>query len=208
MPHRATPVTVKGIKALREPGRYCDGRGLWLRVSGPTAKHWVFQCKAVTGKVRQMGLGSFPEVSPSGSSRPRECSTQARAQRRRPDSKTRCGETACQGGGCKGPHVQTGCGSLHRCARSVVEQPRSQAAMVLHVQRHAARFARGDFPSSIVLTEGRAKNGEPIASRVGWWQHEVDEWLERRAEASRKHPLPKRDPRPRRNSGRRVGSTR
>ena len=76
MPRRATPVTVKGIKALREPGRYCDGRGLWLRVSGPTAKHWVFQCKAVTGKVRQMGLGSFPEVSPA------EARDRASAQRK------------------------------------------------------------------------------------------------------------------------------
>ncbi len=47
---------------LRAPGRYGDGGGLWLQVSGVGAKSWLFRY-TIAGKARQMGLGSFSTIT-------------------------------------------------------------------------------------------------------------------------------------------------
>lgn len=47
---------------LKKPGRYGDGGGLWLQVSGVGAKSWLFRY-TLRGKARQMGLGSFNAVT-------------------------------------------------------------------------------------------------------------------------------------------------
>jgi len=63
-----------GIKSLTEPGRYNDGRGLYLHVrkSGPREigeeptiyRAWVFRYRdRVTGKLRDKGLGPLSDVS-------------------------------------------------------------------------------------------------------------------------------------------------
>jgi hypothetical protein len=41
---------------------HSDGGGLYLRVSTPTARSWVFRYM-LEGKTREMGLGSYPKVS-------------------------------------------------------------------------------------------------------------------------------------------------
>ncbi|TPN41382.1 Arm DNA-binding domain-containing protein [Mesorhizobium sp. B1-1-6] len=41
------------------PGRYGDGRNLWLLVSPTGAKSWLFIYRAANGKQRELGLGSF-----------------------------------------------------------------------------------------------------------------------------------------------------
>lgn len=51
-----------GIANLREPGRFSDGGGLYLRVSPTITKSWVF--RYVRGeKSVDLGLGAFPAVS-------------------------------------------------------------------------------------------------------------------------------------------------
>jgi integrase len=40
-----------------KPGRYCDGRGLWLAVSQSGARKWIFRF-TFGGRVREMGLGN------------------------------------------------------------------------------------------------------------------------------------------------------
>jgi hypothetical protein len=42
-------------------GRYADGGGLYLIVSGPIGRSWLFRWK-VAGKRRELGLGSFRDV--------------------------------------------------------------------------------------------------------------------------------------------------
>jgi len=42
--------------AATKPGRYCDGRGLWLVVSASGARKWVFRF-TYCGRVTEMGLG-------------------------------------------------------------------------------------------------------------------------------------------------------
>jgi integrase len=42
--------------AATKPGRYCDGRGLWLVVSASRARKWVFRFTCC-GRVTEMGLG-------------------------------------------------------------------------------------------------------------------------------------------------------
>jgi integrase len=58
-------------------GRYSDGGGLYLIVSGPNARSWLFRWK-VDGKRRELGLGSFRDVPLSMA---RELAAQARTDR-------------------------------------------------------------------------------------------------------------------------------
>jgi integrase len=55
--HRLTPRKV----ATATAGKYEDGGGLRLIVSGSGAKKWVFRF-TLNGKRREMGLGSFPDI--------------------------------------------------------------------------------------------------------------------------------------------------
>ena len=45
----------------RRPGRYGDGHGLWLDVSGAGAKSWLLRYQ-IRGRIRNMGLGSVSIV--------------------------------------------------------------------------------------------------------------------------------------------------
>jgi integrase len=49
-------------KLARKPGMYCDGGGLWLRVSSPTARSWVFRYM-LNRSAHEMGIGKYPEIS-------------------------------------------------------------------------------------------------------------------------------------------------
>src|ERR1700731_5242632 len=42
--------------ATAKPGRYCDGRGLWLVVSSSGARKWVFRFTSC-GRATEMGMG-------------------------------------------------------------------------------------------------------------------------------------------------------
>src|SRR5205814_611254 len=57
--HRLT--TIKVARA-NKPGLYCDGGGLYLRVSPRGTKSWIFRYRH-KGKLRDMGLGSIRLVS-------------------------------------------------------------------------------------------------------------------------------------------------
>ena len=50
------------VRAVAEPGRYCDGQGLYLEVQPSGSRSWV-QRLAVRGRRREIGLGGFPAVS-------------------------------------------------------------------------------------------------------------------------------------------------
>ena len=62
MPKRATELTVKEIEALKKPGAFADGRGLYLHVSPKGAKSWIFRYSA-GGRRREMGLGSADDYT-------------------------------------------------------------------------------------------------------------------------------------------------
>ena len=55
-------LTVRMVKALKEPGRYGDGGTLYLVVAPGGSKSWV-QRFTVNGKRRDHGLGGFPLVT-------------------------------------------------------------------------------------------------------------------------------------------------
>ena len=50
------------VRTVDDPGRYCDGQGLYLDVQPSGSRSWV-QRLAVRGRRRELGLGSFPLVS-------------------------------------------------------------------------------------------------------------------------------------------------
>lgn len=56
-------LTPQKIKALKEPGYYLDGAGLYLQVSKTGSKSWVYQYTS-NGKRREMGLGSLLALPP------------------------------------------------------------------------------------------------------------------------------------------------
>jgi integrase len=58
--HQLTPERAK-FKS-KKPGLHRDGGGLFLSVKPPKAASWVFRYM-LNGRAREMGLGSFPEVS-------------------------------------------------------------------------------------------------------------------------------------------------
>ena len=49
------------IKSIHQAGRYSDGRNLYLKVSTSLRKRWVCRIR-VSGKRRELGLGSYPNV--------------------------------------------------------------------------------------------------------------------------------------------------
>ncbi len=63
--------TDKQVSNLKQPGRYCDGDGLWFQVRKPDAnrkkpvrepaRSWLFRF-AWEGKQQAMGLGPYPDV--------------------------------------------------------------------------------------------------------------------------------------------------
>jgi hypothetical protein len=52
------------VERQNKPGKYADGEGLCLIVTGPTSKSWSYRYWK-DGKERWHGLGSFKKVSRS-----------------------------------------------------------------------------------------------------------------------------------------------
>lgn len=60
-----TKLTIAGINKLlkeRRPGMTNDGQGLYFRITPSGGGGWIFRYRSA-GKLRDMGLGSFPDVS-------------------------------------------------------------------------------------------------------------------------------------------------
>jgi integrase len=55
-------LTAIKVSKLSKPGRYGDGGGLWLQVSGTGGKSWLFRY-TMRKAARQMGLGSFNTIT-------------------------------------------------------------------------------------------------------------------------------------------------
>ena len=55
-------LTALKVAKLETPGRYCDGRGLWLQVRDAGNKSWLFRYM-IDGQARHMGLGPLHTVS-------------------------------------------------------------------------------------------------------------------------------------------------
>jgi integrase len=62
MPREANKLTAVKVAKLNKPGRYADGLGLYLQVSEPGTKAWLFRYMRF-GKAHQMGLGALHTVS-------------------------------------------------------------------------------------------------------------------------------------------------
>src|ERR1019366_10021286 len=57
MTKASKPLTARTVATVTTPGLYPDGRGLYLQVSGPTSKSWLYRYTLRT-KTRAIGLGS------------------------------------------------------------------------------------------------------------------------------------------------------
>jgi integrase len=64
------PLSAAKVRSLNTPGRYADGRGLYLQIDRPRdgvkdsaqRRSWLFRFM-INGRARSMGLGPFPEIS-------------------------------------------------------------------------------------------------------------------------------------------------
>jgi integrase len=61
MPRKAAGLTALKVRTAR-PGRYGDGKGLYLLVRSSDARFWLFRYRR-DGRMREMGLGSVADVS-------------------------------------------------------------------------------------------------------------------------------------------------
>lgn len=50
------------IKSMNKPGRYNDGKGLYLQISITGSKSWIYRFM-IKGNAREMGLGSVTDIS-------------------------------------------------------------------------------------------------------------------------------------------------
>ena len=57
MARRSAVLTARRVQALKAPGLYADGGGLYLQVVPTGAKTWIFRFQ-LAGRRRDMGLGS------------------------------------------------------------------------------------------------------------------------------------------------------
>ena len=60
-PHPDKALSAAFCRSVAQPGRYCDGNGLYLHVEPSGSRHWV-QRLVIHGKARALGLGSFALV--------------------------------------------------------------------------------------------------------------------------------------------------
>ena len=60
-PHPHNALSAAFCRSVSQPGRYCDGNGLYLHVEPSGARHWV-QRLVIHGKGCALGLGSFSLV--------------------------------------------------------------------------------------------------------------------------------------------------
>src|SRR5947209_10692139 len=70
-------LTARAVLAARKPGLYPDGAGLYLQITSPTARSWLFRY-SMGGRERQMGLGSAIDI---GLQAAREAASEARKLR-------------------------------------------------------------------------------------------------------------------------------
>ena len=62
MPRIAKRLTAVKVNALRKPGLFADGDGLYLQITPTGSKSWVFRYKS-NGRARDMGLGPISAVT-------------------------------------------------------------------------------------------------------------------------------------------------
>ena len=62
MPKTGTPLTAIAVKNFRNPGKYYDQNGLFLRIEPTGSRRWV-QRVSIAGRQREIGLGSADLVS-------------------------------------------------------------------------------------------------------------------------------------------------
>ena len=60
-PHPDKALSAAFCRTVAQPGRHCDGNGLYLHVEPSGSRHWV-QRLVIHGKARALGLGSFALV--------------------------------------------------------------------------------------------------------------------------------------------------
>ena len=55
-------LNARRVETLKAPGRYGDGQGLYLQITKPGTKSWLFRYER-NGRERWMGLGPFHTIS-------------------------------------------------------------------------------------------------------------------------------------------------
>ncbi|MBA3836172.1 MAG: hypothetical protein C0499_00715 [Zymomonas sp.] len=55
-------LTALKMRSLAEPGRYADGDGLFLDVTGEASGRWILRIQS-NGRRREIGFGSLKNVS-------------------------------------------------------------------------------------------------------------------------------------------------
>ena len=165
------------IERQIKPGKYADGDGLYLIVTGPTSKNWSYRYWK-DGKERWHGLGSFKDVSLKEARLAARCgaaSREGRSQHRR--RRHRAGEA----GGARGSEEPSRQRKRRRRSRSAPKPTSTKIGSA------GARSIATQWPSSLKRyaypTIGKLTIAEIRPSHI----HELLEpiWIEKRETANR-----------------------
>ena len=64
MARQINRLTARRVQTLSQPGRHADGGGLYLSITKPGSKKWIFLYRRRSdSKLCEMGLGNFASVS-------------------------------------------------------------------------------------------------------------------------------------------------
>ncbi|HJU18595.1 MAG TPA: integrase arm-type DNA-binding domain-containing protein [Stellaceae bacterium] len=62
MPRGSERLSARRVETIKRPGRYADGKGLYLKVAPTGSKSWQFRF-TIAGRTRYAGLGPYPAIS-------------------------------------------------------------------------------------------------------------------------------------------------
>jgi hypothetical protein len=131
------------------PGLHRDGGGLFLSVKPPMAASWVFRYM-LKGKVREMGLGSFPEVSLPEAREKADDARKLKAAGIDPIEARKDAEAARK--------LQQATAMTLRNARKPTSKPTATAGRTASMRSNGAlRLARMSIPISAICRLGASK---------------------------------------------------
>ncbi len=155
-------LSVLKIKSITEPGRHCDGGGLYLQISKGGARSWIFRYQ-IGGRVRDMGLGS---TTVFGLADAREfagqCRRQVASERDPVEERLRAKRAKLL--------EQASAVTFEQCARQLIEAKRPSWRNAKHAAQWLSTLQAYAFPHFGKLAVGAVNTGLVLKALEPIWQ--------------------------------------
>ncbi len=140
-------LTTTKARAMKKPGMFADGGGLYLRVAEGGSKAWIYR-GSVNGKRRKVGLGGWPSVSLAQAREKAAAIRAAIAEGRDPKRQV--------------PTFADAAASVHELSRAGWKHDRHARQWIASLERHA-------FPAIGNMPLDRITRGDVLAILTPLW---------------------------------------